>query len=488
MPSRGLSYLPLIYVPAALLLLLSCIRYSGFWIDELYTLHAIRLPWREMVLERLRNGHFPAYFALMKLLHETFRSIDTELILRLPSVLCWAGAVWSFVLLARRFLLSVGWITTVLLFSLNLMVLRQADEARMYTMVLLIAVWMTRCYLEMVNGGAERKWQVLLPVLTAAAYAISSSAILLTVSMLIYALRLRKTVPRLWLVVLVSLCVGAAVFIPGAILHLHTAERAGIAGIKRIQIVAHWIMMIGGVQSEDDYFAARLPLQIWQGIAALATVLVCFGWWKQRKALPGPVGACAALTIIPFILMLLAEPISEISTFRLLGPPRYLISFMPSAAVIVAYVIGQYIRRPSLALTCNLLIGTFLIIGDYFILTVRTEPLRERVQAMAKSYRPGDGVIVVPEEIADGVEMYGRGVKVDAAINRKLRDEGQITRELQPLAARPTVWLVWYRGQDSPVLLISEKLFGSYESNNKKKALGSLRILEFHPIAAQPKS
>jgi hypothetical protein len=469
-------------VLAGLVLLLYCIHASGFWIDELYTLHAIRLPWRDMVLERLKNGHFPAYFSIVKLIYESFPHANAELVLRLPSTVAWLAAVGSFALLARRFLASAAAsATAVILFALNLMVMRQADEARMYTVVLFLAVWMIRCYLELNENSPQRRWRVLFPLITMAAYAISSSSIILTVSMLIDSLRRRRTAPRLWIHVLLSLGMGALVFIPGAVMHLHTAERAGIAGTKRIQILAHWITVLAGVQAEDDYIAARLPQRIFQAIAAVITLLICIGWWRSRKVLPRAVSACAALVLIPFCLMIAAEPISEISTFRLLGPPRYLVSILPAAALLVASVSSRYLQGARRHVVLNGALAVFLLSGSYFFLTTRTEPIRERVQEMAKHYSREDAVVVVPEEIADGVEMYGREVRVDLAINRKLQDRAKIAGMLAPLKDHPKLWLVWYRGQDSPVLEICQELFGAYESNNKKKAVGSLRIFEFTP-------
>jgi hypothetical protein len=304
--------------------------------------------------------------------------------------------------------------------------------------------------------------------------------------MLIDAIRRRRADPRLWVSVVVSLAVGALVFVPGVVLHLETAERAGIAGTKRIQIFAHWITMLAGVQAEDDYIAGRFPLRIFQAIAAILTLFICIGWWRMRKSLPRAVSACAALVVIPFILMVAAEPISEVSTFRLLGPPRYLISILPAAAMLVATIAFNNLRKPGATLLFNSCLSVFLLAGSYFFLTTRTEPLRDRVRQMAKRYSPSDAVIVVPEEIADGVELYGRGVHVNRAINRKLQDRAKITADLKPLQTRSAVWLVWYRGQGSPVLSISQELFGAYQSNNKKKAVGSLRIFHFDPTTTAP--
>ena len=52
---------------AALGVRLFRLDYRGMWTDEFHTLHAILLPWRELIFERMRAGHLPTYFILMKL-------------------------------------------------------------------------------------------------------------------------------------------------------------------------------------------------------------------------------------------------------------------------------------------------------------------------------------------------------------------------------------------------------------------------------------
>src|SRR5687768_5022592 len=81
-----------IAVASGLTIVIQLLHRNGFWIDELYTLHAIRLPWKDMILERLDRGHFPGYFLVVKSLYDTIgptSASGTETLLRGFSITCW---------------------------------------------------------------------------------------------------------------------------------------------------------------------------------------------------------------------------------------------------------------------------------------------------------------------------------------------------------------------------------------------------------------
>lgn len=88
---------------------------NGLWLDEYYTLISVRLPWREMVKERLGSGHSPLPFFYAALFHSMG---DSERILRLGSALAIGGAALGVTKLAlsldlQRYLWPV-WILCIL--------------------------------------------------------------------------------------------------------------------------------------------------------------------------------------------------------------------------------------------------------------------------------------------------------------------------------------------------------------------------------------
>lgn len=458
-------------------------HYNGFWIDELYTLHAINLPWNEMVLERLKRGHFPGYFALVKLLAAAVPSADKETLLRGFSVLCWGLCIPSFALLARRFLTLWPAVIAVIVFSLNNMVIRQASEARMYTLLLLVAIWIVRGWLELVNGNSKKRWSIGLPVLAFAAMAVSASTWMLLLGMLADANRRRRAQPTLLKVALASAIAAGVVLLPGAIMHLATNDRLGIAGMKPIYILSHAITAFMGSQTTDDYFSANRILRVVHVLAGILVIAGAVLLWRRRQIFNPVLASCLLIALLPFALMIITEILSEWTEFSLLGPPRYLMSIVPAAALVTGYAaafaIQKLPRRGAVLLPPIALL--LLSFGCYGMLTVRTEPFRERARLLARYYRPGDALVVVPHEIEEGVEMYAPGTRVDLAVNRWNMNEDQLRKKLQALKGHPAVWMVWYRGNASPVLDLAVEEFGAYRSSNQKKPIGGLRVYRFQP-------
>ncbi|MCX7625556.1 MAG: hypothetical protein N2Z21_05025, partial [Candidatus Sumerlaeaceae bacterium] len=114
----------------------------GMWIDELYTLNAISLPWSDMFLERCRRGHPPLYFICAKAtwLLTKGTTLPPEFRLRLISLVSWVTAVGAFAFMARRFLSpGAALLATTILVCSNISLL-QAGNGRMYALALLLAV------------------------------------------------------------------------------------------------------------------------------------------------------------------------------------------------------------------------------------------------------------------------------------------------------------------------------------------------------------
>jgi hypothetical protein len=101
--------------------------------DEIQTLHAVRLPWAEMVRERLAAGHAPLWFAIEK----AWTSVagTTQFALRLPSALAGLALLvpaWS--LLRRLAGESAAWWGTALL-AFHPLLVEHSREARMYALL-----------------------------------------------------------------------------------------------------------------------------------------------------------------------------------------------------------------------------------------------------------------------------------------------------------------------------------------------------------------
>lgn len=475
-------------VGAAWVMLLLFLRRNGFWVDEFYTLHSIRLGWGEMVIERLDRGHFPGYFALVRLWYSLWPERLFEVALRSMSVVFYLGAVVSFWPLARRVLgeqhgggrrlVTPAMLVALALFACNGVAIRQASEARMYSVTLFVAVWLTRAWYEVQQNDSGRRWQVALPALSVAGFVISPTTGVLLGSMLLVSLRGKQRDRRLTRTLATALGLSLLVFIPGAIMHLETADRVGISAGKPTVFLAHLSALMPGLQVYDDYYSkdhrsmALLPVALGFTIMA-GTVL-----WRRRRELPAPLGAMTLIVVTPLALILAAYPLVELFDLGIMGPARYFLTLLPMAALAGAWALMQGRRR----VWVHGLLTVFLVVSVYLILTVKVEKVRDHLTSyLQPRYKAGDGLVVTPHELADGVELYVPGATVDVAMNRWELDQHKVRALLEPLGSRETVWLIWYRGNDSPVIKVAESLWGPFTCNRPEKPYGTMRIYEFHP-------
>jgi len=468
--------LSIVAVSAAFFMLLVYLQHNGFWIDELYTLHSIRLGWKDMVLERLHRGHFPAYFVLVRLWYKLWPQQLFELALRSISVIFYFCAIISFWPLARKALAAPATFLALALFACNEIALRQASEARMYTLVLFIAVWITRAWYEMKQPGASPKWGILLPILSIIGFAVSATTGVLLAAMLAVSLycspRSRMT-KRLAL----SLVLGFAIFIPGAVSHITTADRIGVAAIKPMVFLAHPIALMPGVQIWDDYLQETPLLYTLLFIGIAMTLFAIYTLWKKRRELPDELRHMALIVPLPLLFITACYPLIELFELSLMGPPRYYLPLLPMASLLGAWALMQ-VRQ---AVLMHAMLSVFLVLSAWAILTIRTEPFRDQILLnLAPYYQPGDGLIVTPPEIADGLELYLPGAEVDEAVSRMELDPEVIRRQIEHLGSRRRVWVVWYRGKHSPLPDVAKELWTKLE-NRKMKDFSGVRIYSFNP-------
>ncbi len=155
-PLKG-EYWALIFATlAALAIRLFRLDYRSMWTDEFHTLNATLLPWKELILERMRAGHLPTYFLFMKVWTQAFGTSDWAL--RLPSALAGALIVPAVYYFARPWLSSrITWVL-VALAAVNGTAVWASQEARMYSMLLAAATFAHGAFLRAALLGEGRAW------------------------------------------------------------------------------------------------------------------------------------------------------------------------------------------------------------------------------------------------------------------------------------------------------------------------------------------
>jgi mannosyltransferase len=118
---------------AALVVRLSTIGALALWFDEAITAEVATLSWPALLADRLGNGHFPTYFALLKALGLADAS---EFALRLPSALFDSLAAALVTAVAFRLSGRVAAWTALLLYALYPALIQYGQEARPYALML----------------------------------------------------------------------------------------------------------------------------------------------------------------------------------------------------------------------------------------------------------------------------------------------------------------------------------------------------------------
>lgn len=470
-------------------MLLRFLHWNGLWVDELYTLHAIRLPFLDMISERLKRGHVPLYFLTLRGWVAVLGA-PSEAVLRLPSMVFWLLSVLSFWPMAKRFLTPRTALIALTLIALNGVALRQASEARMYTLVLLFAVWTTRAYCEIVAGTRARgRWTFVLVVATVLGWLTAPAFALLSAGLLYDGWKRRRVAREPLNAVLLAVGLAFVAILPALLLHMSTRDRNEVAKRNGWSIIQHLVALLAGVFADDDYFATGKLLKGAQHVAELLTIPLLIWIWRSRKSFSPLQQVWFRVVAFPLSIVTISwalAPLGKLAgvTISLLGPTRYLIALLPSALLLASDALASQrpFRSSRSGLVSHGLLATLLLCGAYGILTVRTEPFREYARRLANEAKPGDGIVLVPQEAREGFQLYVPGLNVDAAVDRRA-SETELVDAFGRLSDRKAILLLWYRGGESQAPLIGTRIWGPYVSSSNKDRLGILRILTFAPHA-----
>jgi len=127
----------------------------SFWIDELHTYGSSKLPIKELVENRFKAGHLPLYFLFIKYWCSVVGY--SEGMMRFPSVVFASLSFLAFFLLCKKFLKETHTFTVaILLFFFHPFVFWASQEARMYSILILITILSSYTFLLFIEKSLER--------------------------------------------------------------------------------------------------------------------------------------------------------------------------------------------------------------------------------------------------------------------------------------------------------------------------------------------
>ena len=379
---------------------------EGFWHDEALTALALKLPFGDMIRERLAAGHSPLYFILLYPVAQLFGT--GEIVLRLPSVLASTGSLWVFYLLAKRLARrSVTALLSTLFFSLSSVNVYYAQEARMYTLCLFFVIcsfyFLSRAVMEPEDRRTIWVWYALS---TSMALYMSSAALPVLAAQGVFVLAKRKRIAPF----ILSLCAVFLIYLPMAFFYITQSKLSAIEWLPpvtvRTVLEIPYSFGFRPVPLEVGfgvYTAFIPPLEMLSLMLPGIVLAVSLGdsIFKRpagtKPTSPSSGSAAESMDKQKYLLPLLwlAVPISLEVLFSLLkqpvfGPKRYLLVFSPAYYLLIGLGI-EGIRNRSFRRAMSLIFPALFVMSLFFFFTQPTrEDWRGAIRYMDREINPGE--------------------------------------------------------------------------------------------------
>ncbi|GIX44324.1 MAG: hypothetical protein KatS3mg130_0732 [Candidatus Sumerlaea sp.] len=416
---------------------------TGLWIDELYTLHAIRLPMQEMLLERWRRGHPPLYFLFEKFVYGALAdsSLPLEAKLRLLSLVFWFLAVVVQVILSFRLLPSPVAAVSSIIVATSTNGLMQAANARMYTLVLLAAVCWTHAWI-LLRRGASPYAKALLIFAAIVGCGASPTFLILLGMAAIYAIWKRSNTKLMVL----ALCAGLLVLLPGFIAYAITPHQMGPAAKNPARLLGGMLTLLSGIGTGKlpESAIPRLISACGYLLGGLAAAGLIIRLGKHR--LPHWLPVQVVWLLLLYVLANALLKIHPATSRFVIGSDRYVCAFIPVGAVVGAYGLLHFSRSPRR--TIIPLMGCLAVLSWLWLLVT---PIKENrvfahtMKELRTVYRAGQAILATPQEIRDGLELLLPEARVIGTLPVFCPNQAEIERVVELASKEDGVWLIAYR-------------------------------------------
>jgi mannosyltransferase len=388
--SRGCAYLLAMITLAGAVLRLLHLGAKSLWTDEPLTVAIARMPWPHFVAN-WQHGEAAfqgAYFLLMRgWLHLG----QTEFWIRLPSALFAIASIPLLYAVARTLIGQRAALVATLLYALNPTGVYYSQEARSYTMAMLLVLASTWFFVRAVQEDRERDW-VLWVVFSVVSFYSHLLACLVIVAQAASLLALRDA--KMWRRMLVHAFLILLLCAPGLVSVLH-AQAGGLAQSDWPRAtpkqLLHLAMFLGGSGEKVVLFAI-----LW--IAAVRTI------WRERLLQhPREIFWHGAL-----LISWAALPAIVLALFSIYSPlfvQRYMIFSLP-ATMMLAGGGASVLTKRHLGAWLVLALCVSSVVNVFMGYHKPREDWRSATAAVLASAADGDAVLVYPPYARTGFDYY----------------------------------------------------------------------------------
>ncbi|MDR7523068.1 MAG: glycosyltransferase family 39 protein [Armatimonadota bacterium] len=374
----------------ALVLRLLYLGRDSLWIDEALSVVKARLPWPAFLGYVIRyDPSMPLYYAL---LHLWLYLGDSEFAIRLLSVI---PAVLTIPVLyalgSRLFGARVGVISALVL-ALNAFHLNHSQEARTYSLLVLLVTLSSLCFVRAVEEPSRRRWVWYAVVSAAAVYGHLFGALVPVAHGTALLFRRFREVP--WRSALGSAAAVGLLAAPlGMVLLIRDVWELGWYDRQPglLSIVRRFYVLTGGA----------VPLLVY-GAAALVATWVAVGAWRGEwgSVRAWRLGVVYAWLVVPVALAFVVSFYSPVFI------SRYLIIVLPALVLLAAVGLDAL---PSRQLVAAAAVVFVMVSGQSAVAYYREPPLenwRDAARHVLSQARDQDAVIVYIAEARPAFEYY----------------------------------------------------------------------------------
>jgi len=358
-------------VALALGLGLHLLGLKSFWLDEGVSASVAQLPWSDFFkLLWRREANMGLYYLLLR---GWIHLGESEFTLRLLSVIFAVAAVVAVYVLGRRLFDRNTGLLAALLLALNAFHLRYAQEARSYSLLILLVTLSTYCFVLLLENPS-RKRRVLYITISVLAFYSHFFALFVIVAQWI-ALVLWKREPRAKSQLVSSAVWIAALCFPGIVFLLLKNHGQ-----------LDWIPAPTFRSIYDS--VALFTGQAGPGLLIIYAVLCGFAIIKASHSEPWPRQLLATWLVLPIALLL------AISVVKPLFVPRYAAMCLPALVLLAAAGLRELKVYWRSAATIVLVVFSLFGIRNYYAgLPAENQGWRELTRFVVANSVAGDQVI-----------------------------------------------------------------------------------------------